>query len=545
MSIADQITRLNNAKAAIKSSIENKGVTVSDTALLDEYPALIDSIEVGSGGEGGGNPAYEVYFNLKTKDNTYYYELFKEYKGTELDVSNLDTSNVTTMNRMFHDCNNLTSLDVNKWDTSNVTNMGSMFYSCSSLTQLDLSNFDTTNVTDMQSMFYSCYKLTSLDVSNWDVSNVTNMYCMLSDCRSLTSLDISNFNTSNVTRMDYLFNECKNLTSLDVSNFDTINVINMQNMFYNCMNLTSLDLSNFNTTNVTNTKNMFRYCDKLHTIHLDNCSYDTISKLITSSNFPTNAIDGVTRTIYCKEENAAGLTPPTNWVFNFIVDEPEEPDTGDIPLYEVGQFRGNSELTEVRTMVTSEHTDLSYMFESCTNLISVNTQDWDVSNVTTMAGMFSQTYGMPLTSLDFSNWDTSNVTNFSNMFSYMQSGYLRKIDLSSFNTSNATEPYSMSGIFNWCYNLQELDIRNFTVSSGDCIVGMFEGCDSLYILRLDNCDNNTISNIVNYSSMPTGQANIYNPDTWSSDYVIRKIYCKEIEGLGVTLPDGWEFVFVD
>ena len=31
MSISSEITRLNNAKASIKSSIENKGITVSDT----------------------------------------------------------------------------------------------------------------------------------------------------------------------------------------------------------------------------------------------------------------------------------------------------------------------------------------------------------------------------------------------------------------------------------------------------------------------------------------------------------------------------------
>jgi hypothetical protein len=33
---------------------------------------------------------------------------------------------------------------------------------------------------------------------------------------------------------------------------------------------------------------------------------------------PTDAIDGVTRTIYCKEENAIGLTPPENWEFSYV-----------------------------------------------------------------------------------------------------------------------------------------------------------------------------------------------------------------------------------
>uniref|UniRef100_UPI00376FE7A9 BspA family leucine-rich repeat surface protein n=1 Tax=Enterococcus faecium TaxID=1352 RepID=UPI00376FE7A9 len=42
-----------------------------------------------------------------------------------------------------------------------------------SLTTMDLSNLDTSNVTNMESIFNSCSGLTSLDVSNWDTSNVT------------------------------------------------------------------------------------------------------------------------------------------------------------------------------------------------------------------------------------------------------------------------------------------------------------------------------------------------------------------------------------
>lgn len=49
MSIATEIARLQNAKASIKSSIENKGVTVSPSATLDDYSALIDAISSGGG----------------------------------------------------------------------------------------------------------------------------------------------------------------------------------------------------------------------------------------------------------------------------------------------------------------------------------------------------------------------------------------------------------------------------------------------------------------------------------------------------------------
>jgi surface protein len=118
--------------------------------------------------------------------------------------------------------------------------------------------------------------------------------------------------------MSMMFIYCSSLTELDLSNFDTINVTDMSNMFYDCTSLTTLDLSNFNINNEANINYMFYECNSLHTLRLDNCSNDTISKLIASSDFPTDAISGVIRTIYCKEENAAGLTAPTNWVFSYV-----------------------------------------------------------------------------------------------------------------------------------------------------------------------------------------------------------------------------------
>ena len=50
MSIATEITRLTNAKAAIKAAIEGKGVTVSSSTTLDGYADLIDDISTGGGG---------------------------------------------------------------------------------------------------------------------------------------------------------------------------------------------------------------------------------------------------------------------------------------------------------------------------------------------------------------------------------------------------------------------------------------------------------------------------------------------------------------
>lgn len=51
MSIQTELTRITNAKSAIKAAIEGKGVTVPDATLLDGMAALIESIESGGGAD--------------------------------------------------------------------------------------------------------------------------------------------------------------------------------------------------------------------------------------------------------------------------------------------------------------------------------------------------------------------------------------------------------------------------------------------------------------------------------------------------------------
>ncbi len=50
MSVESEIIRLQTAKADLKTSIEDKGVTVPSSTKLDGYAALVDSIETGGGG---------------------------------------------------------------------------------------------------------------------------------------------------------------------------------------------------------------------------------------------------------------------------------------------------------------------------------------------------------------------------------------------------------------------------------------------------------------------------------------------------------------
>jgi surface protein len=197
------------------------------------------------------------------------------------------------------------------------TDLIGMFYNCYNLRSIDTQYWNTINVTDMSHMFENCIKLTQLDSTKINTSNVTNMYRMFWNCHNLTSLNVNNFNTNKVFNMSQMFTSCSRLTELDLSNWDTSNVTNMYMMFSDCSNLRKLNLSNFNIGNSVGTREMLHNCDSLIELRLDNCNNTTISEIINSYWFTTNAIAGGRR-IYCKKTNATGLTPPTNWEFVYI-----------------------------------------------------------------------------------------------------------------------------------------------------------------------------------------------------------------------------------
>ena len=70
MSIQTELSRIINAKAAIKAAIEGKGVTVPEATLLEGMAALIESIEAGGGGKiarGTFIPAETTSLNLPYK----------------------------------------------------------------------------------------------------------------------------------------------------------------------------------------------------------------------------------------------------------------------------------------------------------------------------------------------------------------------------------------------------------------------------------------------------------------------------------------------
>ncbi len=188
----------------------------------------------------------------------------------EIDLSGFDTSNVISMRTMFAGCSNLASLDVNNFNTSKVTNMSRMFGQCSSLANLSISNFNTSSVSDMSRMFEACSSIVELNLSHFNIKSVMNTYGMFRECKSLVNIDISGWNTSSVTNMSEMFAHCSALIRLNISNIDTAHVTNMSMMFSSCSSLRFLNISSFDTQRVEDMAYMFDMCNNLQKIQLGN-----------------------------------------------------------------------------------------------------------------------------------------------------------------------------------------------------------------------------------------------------------------------------------
>ena len=441
---------------------------------------------------------------------------------SNLNMSGWDFSNVISRYNMFYMCKSLRINLSNAKMPQDCSHFFNDYYvsydynnNIPTFRVIDLSNVDTSNVTNMSYMFWNCGGLTSLDLSDFDTSNVTDMTFIFSDCSRLTSLNVSSFNTSNVTSMGGMFYGCSRLTSLDLSGFDTSNVTNMGGMFRNCSGLTSLDLSSFDTRNVTNMSfssssfyyyGLFAGCTKLRTLNLSGWDFSNIANLESSTFMFINCSS-------LEEINLSNAKMPqdcTGFFYCFDFNHFSTPILREINLSNVDtsnvtnmcdMFGSCSSLTSLNlsSFNTSNVTDMSSMFRNCSSLTNLDVGSFDTSNVTDMTSMFSGC--SCLTSLDLSGFDTRNVTDIGSMF--RNCSRLTSLDLSSFDTRNVTNMISSSyyssvyfyyGLFEGCTELRTLnlsgwDFSNIAYSSSNGSnkrYHMFYECTSLEEINLSN-----------------------------------------------------------
>ena len=273
---------LRNQIESIK--IEKNNIVPSDAKYSKDISSKQDGSVMLWYIDKDNNNLYEVSIggeNGMVKANTNGSGMFSYLDNVDtLDLTGLDTSNMTSMSRMFYKSTSLKNIDVSGFDTSKVVNMIFMFNNCSSLISLDLSSFNTSNVTNMEAMFQNDVNLENITFGdNFNTSKVKDMIAMFASCKKLSYINLSNFDTSNVKEMQSMFYYCENLKSLDLTNFDTSQVINMYAMFMNCSSLKELDLSSFDTSKVTNMQSMFLSCKNLENLNLSSFNTSNVTTI--------------------------------------------------------------------------------------------------------------------------------------------------------------------------------------------------------------------------------------------------------------------------
>ena len=166
--LEENVTKVENAFAAIKTALTGKGVTIPSDAKLSDVPTLVDDIST------TGTPAL-CTFELTYTDGTKVVETTSE--------------GVVELNSRYYDRSLAKSIAVT-FDSSAVfgTNASYMFYACKALISLKLPYGFGAGVTAVNSMFSDCSSLVSLTLPEGFGAGVTNASYMFYACKALAQI---------------------------------------------------------------------------------------------------------------------------------------------------------------------------------------------------------------------------------------------------------------------------------------------------------------------------------------------------------------------
>lgn len=366
---------------------------------------------------------------------------------------------LTSTANMFSGCSNMISVDLSELNTSYVTDMSFMFVGCSSLRNVDISGFDISNVSNMGYMFYGCTSLESLDISGlkFDKDSYYFMDTMLYDCSGLTTFTVpadmpEDILLPGATVMyekdseDYT--EDSNYYWVDSNgNECTVAAKNIS---------TSMTYSRKEKTS-TGSDNAIEKREEIQNQEATQKQED--AKTVNDPNILYSGVDGAL-TWSIDKNGLLTVTGSGNY-------------TGALPKWTNNDYR-NSIISAV--IKVDKITRISYMFNGCSNMVSVDVNGLETSNVTDMSNMFSGC--TKLTAVDLSSFSTSSLTDVNSMF--LNCSSITDINVSNFGTPYVTNFY---GMFSGCSALKMIDLRSFDFGI-DTSINMLYGCSSLESVKL-------------------------------------------------------------
>jgi surface protein len=330
-------------------------------------PTLLVSVQE-FGSAGVGNASFDGCSNLSVISSTtgpgvYNNNLNNCFRGATAfnsNISNWDTSAVTTMSGVFNDATTYNNGGVAlTWNVTNVTRTDLMFKGATAFNQ-SLSSWATATNTYMLEMFYNASTFNQ-DLSSWNVSNVTNMVNMFNNTSAFNQ-DLSSWNVSSVTSMLGMFRFAGAFNNGGAAmNWTTSATLTNTSYMFSSASAFNQSVSGWNVSAVTSFGNMFSSASAFN--------QSLSSWNVSSATNMQQMFNGA----YAFNNGAAAMT----WTMG----------AGVTTMYQM--FNNASAFNQsVSGWNVSAVTTMYHMFKSAT-LFNQDVSAWNISAVTDMTLMFS------------------------------------------------------------------------------------------------------------------------------------------------------------
>jgi len=220
-------------------------------------------------------------------------------------------------------------------------------------------------------------------ITGWDMSYATNLIYMFFEADAFNQ-PIGTWNTSNVTNMYGMFQGTL-LFNQDIGDWDVSSVTNMDNMFYNSNGFNNGGSTGINNWSPSSCTSMYSMFDGAAAFNQPIGSWDVSNVQLMTRMF----YDGIFN------------QPLSGWNTSNVIET-------------LDMFRRNSTFNQdIGMWNTSNLINPAYMFagdfqgQNFNNGGSPSISGWDMSNVTTLRGMFYYCTGF---NQPIGSWDTSKVT---------------------------------------------------------------------------------------------------------------------------------------
>jgi surface protein len=346
--------------------------------------------------------------------------------------------------------------------------------------------------------FYQCTNMTVSATDRLKFTDTYNFGYWFFGTTSMTSIDVSNWDISSMTSLRRMFSTT-GLTSIDISSWDTSNIENMEGLFNNSESLATITgIENLDLTSLTNAGGLLERCASYVTGTFDFSWFTPPNVVITNSLFANTEATSIDMSGGFASANASFMFSNCTELVSINATNLDLSNATNTTR----MFSDCSNLTTItghEDWVISSSTNANYMFTECAALTTLNSAGWTFGSLVSAYAMFYN--ASSLANIDVSAWDMSTCTSVGFMFGGNRNMSFTNLDLSNWTISpvsfGADTLNAMSWMFSYCINLSAVDLSGFNTSGVLQLNGLFYNCRSIGAIDVTGLDT---SNVVSMES---------------------------------------------